>query len=237
MFIKNNTRTAIYSDPVTGKQIAAPAEVGVIESAPPILTAGESKPVPVFVEPVLPAPSAPTDYDESPLYRRIELERKALNIIRDKSEQIAVLETNIADCGTPADTMNEAINRVWNGQFHTDNSGQRLIKFLDVRGNHHAQHLMESGAFDPLVNGGFIQRYQRLLSGSTTRIFMVHQSTTLDELYRHPENIAAVTDVYDRKREHLERRLSELRIDLADYKAAVRDDLKHLDKLSKNIFA
>lgn len=237
MFIENNTRTAIYTDPATGKQVAAQAEVGVIESAPSILTAGESKPVPVFVEPVAPTPPAPTDYDESPLFRRIELERKALNIIRDKTEQIASLENDIADCGTPADTQREAINRVWNGIFHTDSTGQRLIKFLDVPGPHYLQHLMQTGAFDPNTNGGFIQRHQRVMGASTTRIFMVHQSTTLDELYRHPENVAAVTDEYERKRERLERRLSELRIDLADYKAAVRDDLKHLDKLSKNIFA
>lgn len=237
MFIENNTRTAIYTDPVTGKQVAAQAEVGTLDSSPSILTAGESKPVPVFVEPVAPTPPAPTDYDESPLFRRIELERKALNIIRDKNEQIASLENDIADCGTPADTLNASINRVWHGQFHTDSAGQHLIHFLDVMGSNHMSHLMQTGAFDPSTNGGFIQRHQRLLGGSTTRIFMVHQSTTLDELYRHPENVAAVNDEYDRKRERLERRLSELRIDLADYKAAVRDDLKHLDKLSKNIFA
>lgn len=237
MFIENNTRTAIYTDPVTGKQVAAPAEVGVIDSLPSILTAGESKPVPVFVEPVPMTPPAPTDYDESPLYRRIELERKALNIIRDKSEQIAALESEIANCGTPADTQRDAINRVWNGIFHTDSNGQRLVRFLDVMGTNHMQHLMQTGAFDPSTNGGFIQRHQRVLGASTTRIFMVHQSTTLDELYRHPDNVAVVTSEYERKRERLERRLSELRIDLADYKAAVRDDIKYLDKLAKGLFA
>ncbi|EHN8901490.1 Uncharacterised protein [Klebsiella pneumoniae] len=230
------TRYATITDPVTGKTRAEQVDILPIKEKIQPMEALPSKPAPVIVTPIAPPAPPETHFDESPTQLRIELEKRALKAIQVQLQRIDTLEQSLDVLDDTVEHRNDAIQRVWNGQFHTDSTGQRLIKFLDVMGTNHLTHLMQSGQFDPSVNGGFIQRHQRLLGGSTTRIFMVHESIkSLDELYDHPENVAVVQQLAERKRERILSQVAQARLDLSEYKTSVKAQLKELDKRFKSI--
>lgn len=203
----------------------------IVISEPTAWQAGEAPTIPTYVEPCLPAIAPPTFYDESPTFLRVELERKALSIIRDKLDRIDMLTDKLDAVGSPADSANERIQRVWNGVFHTDAKGQRLIRFLDSHGPNQLQYMMQTGEFDQDKNGGYVQRQLRQLGSGTTRIFMVHESIpSLTALYDHPDNVAQVDAQFERQRDHIASELAQEKQNLADYKAAVKRDLAELDK-------
>ena len=202
----------------------------------PLMDSLEPQPVPKLVQPVEPPPTPATHFDESPTQLRIDLERRALKAIQAQIQRIDEFEVSLSEVGDPTDLQNDAIQRVWNGQFHTDAKGQRLIRFLDVMGPSHLSHLMQAGEFDPSQNGGFIQRQQRLLGGSTTRIFMVHESIkNLADLYNHSDNVAVVNQLAETQRERILSQIAQARTDLADFKSGVKAQLKELDKRFKSI--
>ncbi|MBT1889479.1 hypothetical protein KK001_14115 [Enterobacter roggenkampii] len=231
------TTLTTFTDPVAGKTRAEQADILPIQEEIQPMEALPSKPVPVMVTPIEPPAPPATHFDESPLQLRIDLERTALKSIQAQLQRIDNLEQRLSGLDEEQqDTTTARINRVWHGDFTHNSNGQKLVHFLDVRGNTHMAHLMQQGAFDPSQNGGFIQRHQYIIAGTTARIFMVHESVrSLADLYDHPDNVAAVHSDLEQQRHAIESQIAQARIDLTDLKAGIKSKLKELEKRFKAI--